>query len=76
MTSHDHSHHHTHGVINSTILTTTRGIWAVKWSFIGLLITRVCQAVIVYLSGKQALRFSIDNYIPFFYLLNFTAMEL
>lgn len=55
MTSHDHSHHHTHGVINSTILTTTRGIWAVKWSFIGLMITTAFQAVIVYLSGSIAL---------------------
>lgn len=55
MSSHDHSHHHTHGVINSTILTTTRGIWAVKWSFIGLMITTAFQAVIVYLSGSIAL---------------------
>lgn len=55
MTFHEHSHHHTHGVINSTILTTSRGIWAVKWSFIGLMITAAFQAVIVYLSGSIAL---------------------
>jgi len=55
MTPHEHAHHHTHGVINSTILTTSRGIWAVKWSFIGLMITTAFQAVIVYLSGSIAL---------------------
>ena len=48
-------HHHTHGIINSTILTTSRGLWAVKWSFIGLMITTAFQAVIVYLSGSIAL---------------------
>lgn len=55
MTSHEHAHDHTHGVINSTILTTRRGVWAVKWSFIGLMITTAFQAVIVYLSGSIAL---------------------
>lgn len=55
MTSHEHSHQHTHGVIHSTILTTTRGIWAVKGSFIGLMVTTVIQAIIVYLSGSVAL---------------------
>lgn len=53
MTSHEHAH--THGVINSTILTTSRGIWAVKWSFIGLMMTTVFQAIIVYFSGSIAL---------------------
>lgn len=55
MTSHEHAHDHTHGVINSTILTTGSGIWAVKWSFIGLMITTAFQAVIVYFSGSIAL---------------------
>jgi hypothetical protein len=35
---HDHardgSHRHTHGVIDPTIATTERGIWAIKWSFV------------------------------------------
>lgn len=39
---HDHGdggHGHTHGVIDPTIATTTRGIWAIKWSFVVLAIT-------------------------------------
>lgn len=55
MTFPEHSHPHTHGVVNATILTTTRGIWAVKWSFIGLMMTTVFQALIVYFSGSVAL---------------------
>ncbi|MDQ1317107.1 MAG: hypothetical protein QG588_758, partial [Candidatus Poribacteria bacterium] len=27
---HDHDHRHTHGVIDPSIVTTQRGIWAVK----------------------------------------------
>lgn len=48
-------HQHTHGTINPTILTTSRGLWAVKWSFFILLITSLFQALIVYLSGSVAL---------------------
>ncbi|AWC20865.1 putative cation efflux system protein [Aminobacter sp. MSH1] len=55
---HDHrdgGHGHTHGVIDPTIATTTRGIWAIKWSFIVLAITAALQLVIVYFSGSVAL---------------------
>src|SRR6266498_4789859 len=55
---HDHSggaHGHTHGPIDPTILTTRRGIWAVKWSFIGLMATTLIQVVIVYYSRSVAL---------------------
>jgi cation diffusion facilitator family transporter len=48
-------HGHTHGVIDPTIATTSRGIWAIKWSFIGLAITAALQMVIVYYSGSVAL---------------------
>ncbi len=48
-------HGHTHGVIDPTIATTTRGIWAIKWSFIILAITAAVQLVIVYYSGSVAL---------------------
>ena len=35
--SHDHGEHgHTHGVIDPSIVTTERGIWAIKWSFLGI----------------------------------------
>ncbi len=35
---HGGSHGHTHGAIDPSILTTEKGIWALKWSFIGLFI--------------------------------------
>ncbi|MER9061750.1 cation diffusion facilitator family transporter [Mesorhizobium sp. M0590] len=55
---HDHGdggHGHTHGVIDPTIATTTRGIWAIKWSFVVLAITAGLQLVVVFLSGSVAL---------------------
>lgn len=48
-------HGHTHGVIDPTIATTERGIWAIKWSFIILGLTAALQLVIVLLSGSVAL---------------------
>ena len=48
-------HGHTHGVIDATIATTDRGIWAIKWSFIVLAITAVLQMVVVVISGSVAL---------------------
>jgi len=54
--SHKHtSHGHVHGVIDATLFTTERGIWAVKWSFFWLFITAVFQIVIVFFSGSVAL---------------------
>ena len=47
---HGHGHSHTHGVIDASISTSDRGIWAIKWSFIGLFITALFQIVVVYLS--------------------------
>ena len=55
---HDHSsseHGHTHGVIDPSIAATERGLWAVKWSFIGLAITTLIQLFIFYFSGSIAL---------------------
>lgn len=54
---HDHHgpHGHTHGVIDATIATTDRGIWAIKWSFIILAITAVMQIAVVVISGSVAL---------------------
>ncbi|RWQ62475.1 MAG: cation transporter [Mesorhizobium sp.] len=49
------SHGHTHGVIDATITTTDRGIWAIKWSFVILAITAASQMVVVVLSGSVAL---------------------
>ena len=65
---HDHGHHHldgrprggrghghTHGIVDPTIATTARGIWAIKWSFIILAITASLQLVVVLASGSVAL---------------------
>src|SRR5215218_866653 len=58
---HDHGrdehggHGHTHGAVDPTIATSERGIWAVKWSFFGLLATALVQIVVVLLSGSVAL---------------------
>jgi len=52
----DHSgHSHTHGFVSPSIVTSERGLWAVKWSFIFLSITAVIQVVIVLLSNSIAL---------------------
>jgi cation diffusion facilitator family transporter len=48
-------HGHTHGVIDPSIASTERGVWAVKWSFIGLTVTALLQAVVVFFSGSVAL---------------------
>jgi cation diffusion facilitator family transporter len=48
-------HGHTHGVMDPSIATTERGIWAIKWSFIGLAVTALLQMLVVWLSGSVAL---------------------
>ena len=48
-------HGHTHGVIDATIATTDRGIWAIKWSFVILAITALFQIAVVLVSGSVAL---------------------
>lgn len=49
------AHAHTHGVIDPSVFTTQRGIWAIKWSFLGLFATALFQVVIVLFSGSVAL---------------------
>jgi cation diffusion facilitator family transporter len=60
--AHTHAHHgdgtahrHTHGTVDPTMVTTQRGLWAIKWSFIGLGATACLQVVIVWMSGSVAL---------------------
>jgi cation diffusion facilitator family transporter len=48
-------HGHTHGLIDPTIATTERGIWAIKWSFVILAITALFQVAVVLVSGSVAL---------------------
>lgn len=62
---HDHDHHHghgghgghghSHGVVDPSIASHERGLWALKWSFVGLSITAVLQVVVVIVSGSVAL---------------------
>ncbi|KAI9131622.1 cation diffusion facilitator family transporter [Acaryochloris sp. CCMEE 5410] len=56
-----HSHHdhescaHSHGVIDPSLASSERGLWAVQWSTAGLLVTVLLQMGAVYLSGSVAL---------------------
>lgn len=52
---HDHGHGHSHGVVDPGIASTERGMWAVRWSFAGLLLTALAQVVVVAMSGSVAL---------------------
>lgn len=51
----DGGHGHTHGVIDPTIATTERGIWAIKWSFVILGLTAIFQIIVVFITGSVAL---------------------
>jgi len=51
----DGAHNHTHGAIDPSIATSERGLWAVKWSLVGLLITAALQMLVFWLSGSVAL---------------------
>ncbi len=48
-------HAHTHGVIDPSLSSSERGIWAIKWSFIILAVTAILQLVVVFTSGSVAL---------------------
>jgi cation diffusion facilitator family transporter len=52
---HEGEHRHTHGVVDPSIISTERGIWAVKWSFVALMITALLQMAVVYFTGSVAL---------------------
>ena len=52
----DHRRHdHSHGALDPALLTTQRGIWATKWSLLGLLATALFQFGIVLISDSVAL---------------------
>jgi divalent metal cation (Fe/Co/Zn/Cd) transporter len=46
---------HTHGVVDPSIASTARGLWTLKWSFVGLFATALLQGGVVALSGSVAL---------------------
>jgi cation diffusion facilitator family transporter len=61
--AHSHSHHHgrrtghdhSHGVVDPLIATTAEGLWALKWSFVVLMITALLQVAVVIVSGSVGL---------------------
>src|SRR2546422_1978022 len=55
--AHQHAsgHGHSHGLVDASIVATGRGLWALKWSFGGLMATALIQLVVVALSGSVAL---------------------
>ncbi|MBA3342164.1 MAG: cation transporter [Gemmatimonadaceae bacterium] len=48
-------HGHTHGLVDPSISTNERGLWATKWSFVALFITAGFQLVVALLSNSVAL---------------------
>jgi cation diffusion facilitator family transporter len=53
---HEHAgHSHLHGFADPAIVTTARGLWALKWSCVGLLVTACFQLIVVRFSGSVAL---------------------
>jgi hypothetical protein len=48
-------HSHVHGIVDPTLVTTARGLWAIKRSCVRLLTTACVQLVVVALSGSAAL---------------------
>ena len=59
--SHDHDpptaggHGHTHGAVDASILTSERGIWAIRWSFVVLFFTALIQIYVYFRSGSVGL---------------------
>lgn len=51
----DGGHGHTHGIIDPSIATTERGIWAIKWSFVILAVTAALQILVVFATNSVAL---------------------
>ena len=52
---HDEDHGHTHGIVDQSLASSKRGLWAIKWSFAGLMVTAFLQVIVVILSGSVAL---------------------
>lgn len=48
-------HGHAHGAVDPRIFTSSRGLWATKWSFVALFITASVQLVVVLMSHSVAL---------------------
>ena len=62
---HDHAkeHGHSHSSIDPSIALSDRGIWAVKWSFVGLFVTAAVQlAVVIWSNSISLLADTIHNF--------------
>ena len=55
MSEGDKAHGHSHGIVDASITTSERGLWAIKWSFVGLAVTAAIQLVVVVMSDSVAL---------------------
>ena len=53
--SEGHGHAHAHGIVDPSIVSSDRGLWALKWSFVGLIVTAAIQTGVVLVSGSVAL---------------------
>lgn len=53
--NHGHGHGHRHGGVDAAIASSERGLWALKWSLVGLGLTAALQVVVVIISGSVAL---------------------
>jgi len=53
--SHDEEHGHTHGMVDPSLATSHKGLWAVKWSSIVLFVGACFQLFVVLLSGSVSL---------------------
>src|SRR6266566_8625740 len=67
MTNDEHDHGkgrgHSHAGIDPSIVSSNRGIWAVKWSFVGLFITAALQlAVVIWSNSISLLADTIHNF--------------
>lgn len=51
----EHSYSHVHGVVDPEILSTDKWLYAIKWSFAGLMLTALLQILVVWVSGSVAL---------------------
>jgi cation diffusion facilitator family transporter len=52
---HSHDHPHIHGVVDPRLATHDRGLWAVKCSFVALVVTALLQLIVVFVSGSVGL---------------------
>ena len=48
-------HGHSHGAVDPSILTSTRGVWALRWSFVVLFVTALIQVFVYYRSRSVGL---------------------